>query len=214
MPYTCSATQLPEVLVLEPKVVNIDRGFCFESFSARDFLEATGYHNPFVQDLHTRATHGVLVGIHYQIHHPHGKLVRVIAGRVFNVAVDLRKYSPSFGRSVGMAISSDKGQQLWIPPGFGHGFVVLSDAAEVLIKATDYAYAGHQRSVRWNDADLAIAWPAVGTPIIAAADAQAPCLRDAELFMENRLLSTQRWKSTRQFRGQVQVSNRLQPRNA
>ena len=158
------------------------RGFFFESFNARDFAQATGLKVDFVQDNHSKSGHGVLRGLHYQIRHPQGKLVRVVQGEVFDVAVDLRRASPTFGRWVGERLSAENHRQLWIPPGFAHGFVVLSDSAEFLYKTTDYWFPEHERSLRWNDPALAIDWRVQGQPLLAAKDAAAPLLRDAEVF--------------------------------
>ena len=182
MPYTVTPTALPDVLLLEPKVFGDARGFFFESFNARDFAQATGLKVDFVQDNHSKSGHGVLRGLHYQIRHPQGKLVRVVQGEVFDVAVDLRRASPTFGRWVGERLSAENHRQLWIPPGFAHGFVVLSDSAEFLYKTTDYWFPEHERSLRWNDPALAIDWRVQGQPLLAAKDAAAPLLRDAEVF--------------------------------
>ena len=151
MPYTVIPTALPEVLILEPKVFGDARGFFFESFNQRDFAQATGLDVQFVQDNHSRSAKGVLRGLHYQIQHPQGKLVRVTQGEVFDVAVDLRRSSPNFGRWVGVVLSGENHRQLWVPPGFAHGFVVTSDTAECLYKTTDYWYPEHERSLLWND---------------------------------------------------------------
>ena len=182
MPYTVIRTALPEVLILEPKVFGDARGFFFESFNQREFERATGVNAVFVQDNHSRSARGVLRGLHYQISHAQGKLVRVTAGSVFDVAVDLRRSSPHFGQWVGMELSAENQRQLWIPPGFAHGFVVTSEAAEFLYKTTDYWYPEHERSLRWDDATLAIDWPLTGAPVLAAKDANAPALEDAETF--------------------------------
>jgi dTDP-4-dehydrorhamnose 3,5-epimerase len=183
MPYTATATALPEVLILEPKVFGDARGFFFESYNRRDFHAATGLDVEFVQDNHSRSAQGVLRGIHYQLVKPQGKLVRVVSGAVWDVAVDLRRSSPRFGKWVGVELSADNRRQLWVPPGFGHAFLTLSEHAEFLYKTTDYWYQEHERSIRWNDADLAIAWPAGATaPSLANKDAQAPGLRDAVVY--------------------------------
>jgi len=155
MPYTVTPTALPEVLILEPKVFGDARGFFFESFNQRDFAQATGLDVQFVQDNHSRSVKGVLRGLHYQIQHPQGKLVRVTQGEVFDVVVDLRRNSPNFGKWDGVLLSADNKRQLWVPPGFAHGFVVTSDTAEFLYKTTDYWYPEFERSLLWND-------PAVG----------------------------------------------------
>ena len=175
-------TALPEVLLLEPAVFGDERGFFMESFNARAFREATGVQAEFVQDNHSRSVRGVLRGIHYQVVKPQGKLVRVAAGRVFDIAVDLRRSSPRFGRWVGMELSDRNHHQLWVPPGFGHAFLVLSDSADFLYKTTDYWYREHDRSLRWNDPALAIDWPLQGEPLLAAKDAAAPLLAEAEVY--------------------------------
>lgn len=175
-------TALPEVLLIEPEVFGDERGFFMESFNARRFREATGIGAEFVQDNHSRSVRGVLRGIHYQVVRPQGKLVRVAAGRVFDVAVDLRRSSPRFGRWVGVELSDRDHRQMWVPPGFGHAFLVLSDSADFLYKTTDYWYREHDRSLRWNDPALAIDWPLRGEPLLAARDAAAPLLADAEAY--------------------------------
>ncbi len=183
MPYTVTPTAIPEVLVLEPKVFGDARGFFFESFNARDFAQATGLNVDFVQDNHSKSARGVLRGLHYQIQHAQGKLVRVVQGEVFDVAVDLRRAAPSFGRWVGVHLSADNKRQLWVPPGFAHGFVVLSESAEFLYKTTDYWYPEHERSLLWNDPAVGIEWPLNGAqPLLAAKDAAAARLNDAEVF--------------------------------
>jgi dTDP-4-dehydrorhamnose 3,5-epimerase len=182
MPYTVTATAIPDVLVLEPKVFGDARGFFFESFNARDFAQATGLNVEFVQDNHSKSSRGVLRGLHYQIQHAQGKLVRVVQGEVFDVAVDLRRSSPTFGRWVGERLNADNHRQMWIPPGFAHGFVVTSESAEFLYKTTDYWYPEHERSLLWNDPAIGIDWAIEGQPLLAAKDAAAPILRDAELF--------------------------------
>jgi dTDP-4-dehydrorhamnose 3,5-epimerase len=163
-------TAIPEVLLIEPKVFGDERGFFFESWNART-LAAAGLEADFVQDNHSRSRRNVLRGLHYQIEHAQGKLVRVVAGEVFDVAVDLRRSSPTFGRWVGETLSAANKRMLWVPPGFAHGFVVRSDAAEFLYKTTDYWYPEHERTLLWNDPALAIAWPLDGAPILAAKDA-------------------------------------------
>jgi dTDP-4-dehydrorhamnose 3,5-epimerase len=179
MPYTVTPTQLPEVLILEPKVFGDARGFFFESFNARDFAQATGLDVQFVQDNHSKSAQGVLRGLHYQIQHPQGKLVRVTQGEVFDVAVDLRRSSPNFGRWDGVILSADNKRQLWIPPGFAHGFVTLSESAEFLYKTTDYWYPEHERSLLWNDPTVGIVWPMTTAPLLAAKDAKAQTLLNA-----------------------------------
>jgi dTDP-4-dehydrorhamnose 3,5-epimerase len=173
---------LPEVLVLEPKVFGDDRGFFLESWNARTFREATGLDVNFVQDNHSRSARGVLRGIHYQLVRPQGKLVRVVSGSVFDVAVDLRKSSPNFGRWVGLELRAEEHRQLWVPPGFGHAFLVTSASADFLYKTTEYWAAEHERSLVWNDEHVGIRWPMQGEPILAAKDRQAPSLADAEVF--------------------------------
>jgi len=178
-------TALPEVLILQPKVFGDERGFFLESYNCKAFNEAVGYEVDFVQDNHSRSAHGVLRGLHYQLPpHAQGKLVRVTAGRVFDVAVDMRSSSPRYGRWAGVDISSDNHQQLWIPPGFAHGFVVLSDSADFLYKTTDY-YAPHaERAVKWDDPAIGIDWPVPVTMniIVSGKDAAAECLGNAERF--------------------------------
>lgn len=164
-------TAIPEVVIIEPKVFGDARGFFFESFNQKAFNEATGTHHPFVQDNHSRSAQGVLRGLHYQIQQPQGKLVRVVRGAVIDVAVDIRKSSPTFGQWVAEELSEDNHRQLWVPPGFAHGFVVLSDTAEFLYKTTDYYAPQYERSILWSDPDLAIKWP-VDAPILSAKDLQ------------------------------------------
>lgn len=175
-------TEIPEVLVVEPKVFGDDRGFFYESFNGPLFETLTGVKRTFVQDNHSRSARNVLRGLHYQIRHPQGKLVRVVAGEVFDVAVDLRQSSPTFGRWVGVTLSAVNKRQLWVPEGFAHGFVVTSDYAEFLYKTTDSWYPEHERSLLWNDRQLCIEWPIVGDPLLAAKDAGAKPLEHAELF--------------------------------
>jgi len=175
-------TALPEVLVFEPQVFGDARGFFFESFNRRAFRAATGLDPEFVQDNHSRSARGVLRGLHYQIRQPQGKLVRCIAGEVFDVAVDLRRFSPTFGRWAGVTLTAENKRMAWIPPGFGHGFLVLSEYAEFLYKTTDYYAPEHERSIAWNDPDIGIAWPLAGEPILSAKDKAGARLRDAEVF--------------------------------
>lgn len=182
MPYTITPTAIPEVLVLEPKVFGDDRGFFFESFNQLDFSLVTGLDVQFVQDNHSKSSRGVLRGLHYQIQHPQGKLVRVTQGAVFDVAVDLRRSSPNFGKWVGVELSAEDKKQLWVPPGFAHGFVVTSDSAEFLYKTTDYWYPEHERSLLWSDPVVGIQWPMDGDPQLAAKDAAAKTLQDADVF--------------------------------
>ena len=182
MPYTVTPTALPGVLILEPKVFGDARGFFFESFNQRDFAQATGLDVQFVQDNHSRSVKGVLRGLHYQIQRPQGKLVRVTQGEVFDVAVDLRRSSPHFGKWVGVVLSADNHRQLWVPPGFAHGFVVTSDSAEFLYKTTDYWYPEHERSLLWNDPALNVQWPLQAPPQLAAKDSAGKQLSGAEVF--------------------------------
>lgn len=175
------ATALPEVLLIEPKVFGDARGFFFESYNRRALAELN-LHAEFVQDNHSRSARNVLRGLHYQIDHPQGKLVRVSAGEVFDVAVDLRRSSSNFGRSVGHVLSAENKRMMWIPPGFAHGFCVTSDFAEFLYKTTDYWYPEHERCLLWNDPDLAIAWPLQGQPLLAAKDQAGAKLVDAEVY--------------------------------
>jgi len=177
------ATAIPEVKLLEPRVFGDDRGFFMESYNRRTFTELTGIDVDFVQDNHSRSAKGVLRGLHYQIRQPQGKLVRVVSGAVFDVAVDLRRSSPTFGRWVGEVLSAENRRQLWVPAGFAHGFLVLSDTAEFLYKTTDYYAPEHERCIAWNDPDLNVAWPLDGTvPSLSAKDTQGLSFRDAELF--------------------------------
>ncbi|RKT49744.1 dTDP-4-dehydrorhamnose 3,5-epimerase [Azonexus fungiphilus] len=164
-------TQIADVLLIEPRVFGDDRGFFYESFNQKAFEEATGINLPFVQDNHSKSSRGVLRGLHYQLApHAQGKLVRVVQGEVFDVAVDIRKDSKTFGQWVGVHLSAENKQQLWIPPGLAHGFVVLSETAEFLYKTTDYYAPQAERSLRWNDPTLAIDWPLDGEPLLAEKD--------------------------------------------
>ena len=182
MPFTATPTALPEVLVLEPKVFGDDRGFFYESFNQRDFAAATGLDVQFVQDNHSRSERGVLRGMHYQIKNPQGKLVRVSHGEVFDVAVDMRRGSPRFGQWVGITLSADNKRQLWVPPGFAHGFLVTSDSAEFLYKTTDYWFPEHECSLLWSDAEVGIQWPVEGAPKLAAKDRSGKALAEALTF--------------------------------
>ena len=173
---------IPDVVLIEPKVFGDERGFFFESFNQKAFNEATGTNHQFVQDNHSRSSKGVLRGLHYQIQQPQGKLVRVAQGAVFDVAVDIRKSSPTFGKWVGEVLSADNHRRLWVPPGFAHGFVVLSDTAEFLYKTTDYYAPAHERCIAWDDATLAIDWHFEGTPNLSIKDAQGLGLAKADLF--------------------------------
>ena len=172
-------TAIPDVMVVEPKVFGDQRGFFFESFNARAFAEATGVDKPFVQDNHSCSARNVLRGMHYQLQQPQGKLVRVVQGEVFDVAVDLRKDSPTCGRWVGVLLSAENKKQLWVPEGFAHGFVVLSETAEFLYKTTDYYAPEFERSLAWNDPTVGIQWPMEGMPLLAAKDAAARSLAES-----------------------------------
>lgn len=174
------AQAIPGVLVLEPRVFDDDRGFFFESFNQAAFDAATGLARRFVQDNHSRSAQGVLRGLHYQVAQPQGKLVRVCAGEIFDVAVDVRRASPTFGQWVGVVLSAENKRQMWIPEGFAHGFLTLSESAEVLYKATDYYAPQHERCIRWDDPTLAIAWPVGRTPKLSAKDRNGVFLDAAE----------------------------------
>jgi len=182
MPYTVTPTSLPEVLILEPKVFGDARGFFFESFNALDFAKCTGLETPFVQDNHSKSAKGVLRGLHYQLQQPQGKLVRVVRGAVFDVAVDIRKSSPTFGRWVGVELSEDNHKQLWVPAGFAHGFLVLSETADFLYKTTDYYAPAHERCIAWNDPVIGIVWPSDLQPQLSNKDQMAQPLASAQLF--------------------------------
>jgi dTDP-4-dehydrorhamnose 3,5-epimerase len=176
-------TAIPDVVVVEPKVFGDGRGFFFESFNRRALEAALGRPLDFVQDNHSLSAKGVLRGLHYQVPNPQGKLVRIVRGEVFDVAVDLRRGSPTFGRWVGETLSAENKRQLWIPEGFGHGFMVVSAEAECLYKTTDYWHPEHERCIRWDDPELAIRWPVQGvTPVISEKDAKGTSFRDAALF--------------------------------
>lgn len=177
-----TATAIPGVLIIEPKVFSDARGFFIESFNQKSFNEATSLSPSFVQDNHSRSARGALHGLHYQIRQTQGKLVRVVSGAVFDVAVDIRKSSPSFGQSVGVELTASNHRQIWIPPGFAHGFLVLSDTADVLYKVTDYHAPQFERCIAWNDQELAIQWPLNGTLLLSAKDKAGLSLRDAEIF--------------------------------
>ena len=178
------ATDLPEVLLIEPKVFTDERGWFMESFNQQAFDRALGRHVGFVQDNHSRSTRGVLRGLHYQLPpHGQGKLVRVTAGAVFDVAVDIRRSSPTFGRWTGLELSAGNQRQLWVPPGFAHGFLVLSESADFAYKTTEYWFAESDRAVRWDDADLGIYWPALPIPLtIGAKDKAAPSFSEAQTY--------------------------------
>lgn len=175
-------TAIPDVLVIEPKVFGDARGFFFESFNARAFRDATGLDETFVQDNHSRSARGVLRGLHYQIRQPQGKLVRVVRGAVFDVAVDLRRASPTFGRWAGVELSEDNHRQLWVPPGFAHGFVVLTESADFLYKTTDYYAPEHERCLKWDDPTVGIDWPLDVEPVLSAKDHDGKALADCEVF--------------------------------
>jgi len=175
-------TALPGVLLLEPRVFGDARGFFFESYNRRAFHKATGLDPDFVQDNHSRSAKNVLRGLHYQIRQTQGKLVRVIEGEVWDVAVDLRRSSPSFGKWAGFTLSAESRRMAWVPGGFAHGFVVVSDFAEVLYKTTDYYAPEHERSLLWNDPALGIAWPLAGAPLLADKDRRGAPLASAEVF--------------------------------
>ncbi|MBJ9674682.1 dTDP-4-dehydrorhamnose 3,5-epimerase [Burkholderia gladioli] len=177
-----TTTALPEVKIIEPKVFGDARGYFYESFTAREFEAQVETGVQFVQDNHSRSSKGVLRGLHYQIEHAQGKLVRVVEGAVFDVAVDIRKQSPNFGKWVGVVLSDENHRQLWVPPGFAHGFVVLSDAAQFLYKTTDYWFPEFERSIIWNDPDIGIDWPIDFEPQLAAKDVAGKRLGEAEVY--------------------------------
>ncbi|HQW20016.1 MAG TPA: dTDP-4-dehydrorhamnose 3,5-epimerase [Rhodocyclaceae bacterium] len=174
-------TNLPDVLLIEPKVFGDERGFFLESYNHRTMLQL-GIDAEFVQDNHSRSAQNVLRGLHYQMRHPQGKLVRVVAGEVFDVAVDLRRTSKTFGQWTGHILSAGNKRMMWVPPGFAHGFCVMSEVAEFLYKTTDYWYPEHERCIVWNDPDLAIAWPLSGTPILATKDLAGVKFGEAEVY--------------------------------
>ena len=175
-------TSIPDVLLIEPKVFGDARGFFFESYNERDFARGTGANVRFVQDNHSRSAKNVLRGLHYQIRQPQGKLVRVTAGEVFDVAVDLRRNSPTFSRRIETRLSAANKHMLWIPPGFAHGFLVLSDYAEVCYKTTDYWSPEHERCIAWNDPKINVAWPLQDEPLLSAKDQKGLRLDQAEVF--------------------------------
>ena len=177
-----TASALPEVFIIESTLFSDARGFFYESFNSRDFSEHVQAGVEFVQDNHSRSVRGVLRGLHYQIEHAQGKLVRVIEGEVFDVVVDIRKSSPRFGKWSGVKLSAENRRQVWIPPGFAHGFVVLSESAQCLYKTTDYWYPEHARSIIWNDPAIGIEWPIDFDPLLSAKDAAAVRLADAQHF--------------------------------
>lgn len=178
----CTPLAIPEVVLIEPNVFGDERGFFFESFNQARFEAAIGRSVQFVQDNHSRSAKNVLRGLHYQIQQPQGKLVRVVQGEVFDVAVDLRKSSPTFGKWVGEMLSAENKRQLWVPEGFAHGFVVLSESAEFLYKTTDYYAPQYERCIFWNDATLGIAWPQGIQPVLSAKDAKGLPFRESEVF--------------------------------
>jgi dTDP-4-dehydrorhamnose 3,5-epimerase len=182
MPYQVTPTPIDGVLMLEPKVFGDARGFFFESFNARDFAQATGLERSFVQDNHSKSSQGVLRGLHYQVQHAQGKLVRVTHGTVFDVVVDIRRASKTYGQWFGLELSAENKKQLWIPKGLAHGFLVTSESAEFLYKTTDYYHPEHERSLLWNDPAIGIDWPLhllSAAPLLAAKDANAPTLADS-----------------------------------
>ncbi len=175
-------TPITGVVLIEPKVFGDARGFFFESYNTKRFEELTGVHTTFVQDNHSRSAKGVLRGLHYQIQQPQGKLVRVVAGEVFDVAVDLRRSSPTFGKWCGYKLSAENKRELWVPPGCAHGFLVTSDSAEFLYKTTDYWAPEHERCIRWDDAQLGVHWPLEAAPLLSAKDAQGMSFASAETY--------------------------------
>lgn len=176
------ATKIPDVLIIEPKVFGDDRGFFYESFNKKSFEAATGVTADFVQDNHSKSSNGVLRGLHYQINQPQGKLVRVISGEVLDVTVDIRKSSDTFGQWVGVVLSAENKRQLWVPEGFAHGFVVLSESAEFLYKTTDYYAPEYERCIRWDDSELAINWQFDEEPLVSEKDANGVLFKEAEVF--------------------------------
>ncbi len=175
-------TKIPEVLVVEPTVFGDERGFFYESFNQRDWQAQTGLKDVFVQSNHSRSGYGVLRGLHYQIFQPQGKLVRVVAGEVFDVAVDLRRSSPTFGQWVGVHLSAENKKCFWVPQGFGHGFVVLSEMAEFLYKTTDYYAPEHERCIIWNDPVIAVDWPLAQEPVLSDKDRNGMFFKDADVY--------------------------------
>lgn len=182
MPYTIIKTYFPEVLILEPKIYGDERGFFFESFNQKDFSLATGQTVDFVQDNHSKSYGGTIRGLHYQIKYPQGKLVRATSGNIFDVVVDLRRSSSSFGKWISVELSSDNKRHLWIPPGFAHGFAVTSESAEVIYKTTDYWRPQYERSLLWSDPDIGIEWPFIFVPKLSVKDAAGKTLSEADLF--------------------------------
>lgn len=176
-------TEIEDAFIIEPKVFGDERGFFFESYNRQRWLEVTGINANFVQHNHSRSARNVLRGLHYQIRQPQGKLVRVIQGEVFDVAVDIRKKSPTFGKWVGVYLSAENKRQFWVPEGFAHGFYVLSESADFLYLATDFYAPEHERAILWNDPDLGIKWPLAGEPIVSQKDQQAVPFSRAEVFL-------------------------------
>jgi dTDP-4-dehydrorhamnose 3,5-epimerase len=177
------STKIPEVIIIEPQVFGDDRGFFLESYNEKTFAQKTGINAKFVQDNHSRSAKNVLRGLHYQIQQPQGKLVRVVIGEVFDVAVDIRKNSPTFGEWVSCLLSAENKRLFWVPPGFAHGFLVLSETADFLYKTTDYYAPEYERAILWNDPTLNIDWPLQTTPILSAKDQAAQPLQTAEVFL-------------------------------
>lgn len=175
-------TALPEVLLIEPRVFGDSRGFFFESFNRAAFRDKTGLDIDFVQDNHSKSARGVLRGLHYQLQHPQGKLVRCTAGEVFDVVVDMRKSSPRFGQHMTAVLSAENKHMLWVPPGFAHGFLVTSESAEFLYKVTDYWFPEHERTLLWNDPALGIHWPLAGEPVLSKKDIEGKPLATADAF--------------------------------
>ncbi len=177
-----SPTAIPDVLVIEPEIFGDERGYFYESFNYQRWLRNTGIECDFVQSNHSRSIRGVLRGLHYQVKQPQGKIVRVVVGEVFDVAVDLRRSSPYFGKWVGAHLSAENKKQIWIPEGFGHGYLVLSDAAEFLYRTTDYYAPEHERCIIWNDPDISIDWPVDGEPLLSTKDTSGMLFKDAETY--------------------------------
>ncbi len=177
-----TATAIPDVLLIEPTVFGDERGFFYESYNEKVWKEETGLSTRFVQDNHSRSVKGVLRGIHYQIKQSQGKLVRVVVGEVFDVAVDLRKSSPTFGQWVGEILSAENKRSLWVPEGFGHGFLVTSEAAEFLYRTTDFYAPEYERCIKWNDPELAVEWPVDGVPQLSGKDEQGASFKEAEMY--------------------------------
>ncbi len=177
-----TATAIPDVLLVEPTVFGDDRGFFYESYNEKEWQELTGQKTRFVQDNHSRSAKGVLRGIHYQIQHPQGKLVRVVVGEVFDVAVDLRESSPTFGQWVGERLSDRNKKSLWVPEGFGHGFLVLSDVAEFLYRTTDFYAPEYERCIAWNDPEISVDWPLSGEPLLSEKDKKGDLFREADYY--------------------------------